>query len=97
MAKLLRNPNDAGSLRQETRAIEHSLLERSAAPLRETYTDIIQGVIRRLDKLAIGGTETIELGHWLQEVIILATAEAVFGPNNPSSHDSALSYDFWYV
>ncbi|KAF7125611.1 hypothetical protein CNMCM5793_001850 [Aspergillus hiratsukae] len=95
LAELLRNPNEMGSLRRETRGLEHSLLERGAAPLHEIFTAMIQEVATRLNTLASKGPVTIKLECWLRETITMCTAQAVFGPHNPFAQNHSLLDDFW--
>lgn len=96
LAELLRNPNETGSLRRDTRTAEHSLLERGAAPLLEIFTGMMQEMVIQLNTLASNGPVTIRLEGWLRETITMCTAKAVFGPNNPFAQDPSLMQDFWY-
>ena len=97
LVELLRNPNETGSLRRDTRTVEHSLLERGAASHQEIFTGMIQEVALRLNTLASNGPVTIKLEGWLRETITMCTAQAVFGSHNPFAQDPSLLQDFWYV
>jgi hypothetical protein len=97
LAEILRNPNETGSLRRDTKTLEHSLLERGAAPLHEIFTAMMQKVATRLNTLASEGPVTLRLECWLRETFTMCTAQAVLGPHNPFAENHSLLDDFWYV
>lgn len=96
LAEVLRNPCETGSLRRDTKAIEHGTMERGVASFNEVYTNVMSDLADRLNNLALeGAATTVHLRTWLQEAFTLSTAHAVFGPRNPFIRYAGLHYDFW--
>lgn len=95
LAELSRDPGEKGSLRRDSKVLEHGMLERGAVPLNEIFTMIMGGVADRLSAIAREGAVTISLQAWLREIFTLSTADGLFGPQNPFTRDSHLLDDFW--
>ena len=95
LAELFRDPGEGGSLRRDSKVLEHSLLERGMSPLNEVFTSIMGEAARRLDAVAREGPVTISLQAWLREIFTLSTAHAVFGSRNPFTRDPDLLDCFW--
>lgn len=94
LAELMR-PSENGSLRRDSKVLEHSLLERGMAPLNEIFTKVMSEVADRLGTMAREGPVNISLQAWLQEIFTLCTAHGLFGPRNPFTRDPDLLDDFW--
>ena len=84
-----------GSLRQDSKVLEHSMLERGAVPLNEIFTSITSEVADRLGVIAREGPVTISLQAWLRELFTLSSAHGLFGPQNPFTRDPSLLESFW--
>ena len=96
LAELSRDPgSEKGSLRRDSKVLEHSMLERGAVPLSEIFTMIMGGVADRIGTVARQGPVTISLQAWLREIFTLSTADGLFGPQNPFTRDPDLLDDFW--
>ena len=95
LAELSRDPSEKGTLRRDSKILEHSLLERGAVPLDEIFTLIMSGVVNRLGTVAREESVTISLQAWLRELFTLSTADGLFGPLNPFTRDPDLLHDFW--
>ena len=97
LAELSRDPSEKGTLRRDLKVLEHSLLDCGAVPLNEIFGVIMTGVADRLGAVAREGPPvTISLQAWLRELFTLATAEGLFGPQNPFARDPNLLDEFWY-
>ena len=96
LAELSRDAGEKGTLRRDSKVLEHSLLERGAVPLDEIFGMIMGGVADRLGATAREGSVTIGLQAWLREVFTLSTADGLFGAQNPFRQDPDLLDDFWY-
>lgn len=92
---LTKDSNTKGSLRHSTRQLEHSFFEGSSTSLNEFFTSIMQAVDYRLEGLATSKPQTISLNHFLQDMLPMATAGAIFGHDNPFSRDPSLVNEFW--
>ena len=95
LAALLRNPGESGSLRRDSKVLEHGLLERGMAPLSEIFTAVMGGVADRLSAVGREGAGTVSLQAWLREVFTLSTAHGVFGSRNPFTLNPDLLDSFW--
>ena len=95
LAELMRNPTESGTLRRDSKVLEHSLLERGMAPLNEIFTRVMSGVEDRLSTVAREGPVTISLQAWLREIFTLSTAQGVIGSQNPFTCDPDLLDSFW--
>ena len=84
-----------GSLRRDSKVLEHSMLERGAVPLNEIFTSITSEVADRLGVIAREGPVTISLQAWLRELLTLSSAHGLFGPQNPFTRDPNLLESFW--
>ncbi|KAI1777003.1 cytochrome P450 [Hypoxylon cercidicola] len=84
-----------GSLRQDTKVTEHSMLERGMASMNDIYRDIMSSAAGRLESLAVEGPETIHLQDWLQTILPLSTADGIFGTNNPLTRSPTFLDRFW--
>lgn len=84
-----------GSLRRDSKVLEHSMLERGAVPLNEIFTSITSEVANRLGVIAREGPVTISLQAWLRELFTLSSAHGLFGPQNPFTRDPNLLESFW--
>ena len=84
-----------GSLRRDSKVLEHSMLERGAVPLNEIFTSITSEVADRLGVIAREGPVTISLQAWLRELFTLSSAHGLFGPQNPFTRDPNLLESFW--
>lgn len=96
LAELSRDAGEKGTLRRDSKVLEHSLLERGAVPLDEIFGMIMGGVADRLSTTAREGSVTISLQAWLREVFTLSTGDGLFGAQNPFRQDPNLLDDFWY-
>ena len=96
LAELSRDAGEKGTLRRDSKVLEHSLLERGAVPLDEIFGMIVGGVADRLSTTAREGSVTISLQAWLRELFTLSTADGLFGAQNPFTQDPDLLDDFWY-
>lgn len=84
-----------GSLRRDSKVLEHSMLERGAVPLNEIFTSITSEVADRLGVISREGPVTISLQAWLRELFTLSSAHGLFGPQNPFTRDPNLLESFW--
>lgn len=84
-----------GSLRRDSKVLEHSMLECGAVPLNEIFTRITSEVADRLGVIAREGPVTISLQAWLRELFTLSSAHGLFGPQNPFTRDPNLLESFW--
>ena len=95
LAELFKNAGKNGSLRRDSMVLEHSLLERGVDSLNEVFTMIMSGLADRLNTVAREGPVTMNLQAFLREIFTLSTAQGLFGPKNPFTHDPNLVNDFW--
>lgn len=95
LVEVLRNPCELGSLRRDTKAIEHGMLERGLASFNEIYLTVMNNIADGLNNLAVEGPATIHLRTWLQEAFTPSTAYAIFGPRHPLMRYPGLQDDFW--
>lgn len=93
--EVLRNPGENGSLRRDTKAVEHGMLDRGMPSLSEIFTTVVNEIACRMDGMGRKESDTMDLRSWVQESFTLATANAAFGPKNPFSQDPSLINDFW--
>lgn len=95
LAEVLRNPCELGSLRRDTKAIEHGMLERGLASFNEIYLTVMDDIAEGINGLAVEGPATRHLRKWLQEAFTSSTAYATFGPRHPLTRYPNLQDDFW--
>lgn len=95
LAEVLRNPGESGSLRRDTKAIEHGMMERGMSSLNEIFTTVMSDISEQFNTMSRKGPACISLRSWLEESFTLSTAHTVFGPDNPFSRNSYLVNDFW--
>ncbi|KAI0146831.1 putative cytochrome P450 [Xylariaceae sp. FL1272] len=84
-----------GSLRQDTKFIEHALLARGTASMSDIFHRTMESFGERLDGLAVEGPATIHLQSWLQTILPLSTADGIFGKNNHLANSTAFLDRFW--
>ncbi|KAI1322176.1 cytochrome P450 [Xylariaceae sp. FL0255] len=95
IAILSHAPVKGRSLRGDTQVAEHRLLERGTKSLESLSKAIMDQITKRFESVGSKGPEEINLYSWLQELIPLATADAVFGPNHPFADNDSLLREFW--
>lgn len=76
----------------------HNLMIEILSPgpaLRELKSEVLDRVAGSLDDLGRRGK--VELYEWTRDVLTIASAEAIYGPENPFSSDPKLVNALWYV
>lgn len=97
LAELLRNPSASGSLRNDSKVVEHSHLERGTASLNDLFNGLMAHVVSKIGDLGAqaDSAATVSLERWLRDTLTASVAYGVFGNNNPLDQDPGLYAEFW--
>lgn len=93
--RLTQNASIKNSLLYEFRTMEHAALAAGSESAAEIHGNILRELNSTLDKIALHGSETLDLLVWLQRTMTLATARAIFGRDSPFDHSEDLVDCVW--